>query len=125
MTTILCNICKAAETKTVNVNGTPTLVTNFNVAENYYGRDKQRHTQFYRVALWRNGANLEKYLTLGRPLLLSGRVKPSAYIDSNGVAQAQLEISNPQITFATANPTNEVDGVVEGPADLPFVTEEE
>ena len=125
MTTILCNISKAAETKTVMVSGAPTFVTTFNVAENYQGHDKQRRTQFYRVSLWREqGAKLQQYLTLGRPLQLTGRVKARAYIDNNGVPQAQLEMSNPQITFATGNPTKDVDAVVEAPADLPFVTEE-
>lgn len=120
MTNFVGNICQSAETKTVSVGGVPTLVTNFNVAENYQGRDGERKTQFYRVALWREpGARMAKYLTKGRPISLEGRVQGRAYIDKNGQAQCQLEISNPRITFITANPTDEVDAVVET-ADVPF-----
>ena len=120
MTIFTANISKAAETRTVNVGGVPTLVTDFNVAENYQGGDGQRHTQFYRISLWRDkGAKLQKYLTLGRSITLQGRVKSRAYLDKNGLPQSQLEMANPQITFNTANPT-EVEQAVEGPEDLPF-----
>lgn len=103
MTTFVANISKAAETRYVET--LKTTVTTFNVAENYQGRNGKRYTQFYRVSIWdKRGANLEKYLTLGRPISISGRVKASAYIDKDGKAQAQLEIANPQITFVTGNP---------------------
>lgn len=121
MTIITGNICKAAETRTVNVGGIATLVTDFNVAENYQARNGERHTQFYRVSIWREaGAKLAQYLTLGRPICLEGRVKARAYIDKNGVAQAQMELSNPRVKFLTANATAE-----EAPVeDLPFEPEE-
>ena len=122
MTTFVGNISKAAETRTVNVGGVPTLVTDFNVAENYQSGKGERATQFYRVSLWREaGAKLAKYLTLGRPIQLEGRVRGRAYIDKNGVAQCQLEMSNPRITFITANPTQDVDAVIEAPeaAEIP------
>ena len=122
MTIFTANISKAAETNTVMVGGTPTLVTNFNVAENYQGRDGERHTQFYRVSLWRDkGAKLAKYLTLGRSITLQGRVKARAYLDKEGKPQCQLEMSNPAITFNTANPS-EVDAIVETATEeeLPF-----
>ena len=121
MTTFVGNISKAAETRTVNVGGVATLVTDFNVAENYQARNGERQTQFYRVSIWREpGAKLAKYLTLGRPIQIEGRVKARAYIDKNGQPQAQLEMSNPRITFVTANPK---DDAVEL-ADLPFEAEE-
>ena len=124
MTIFTGNISKAAATRTVSVGGVPTLVTDFNVAENYQGGDGERHTQFYRVSLWRDkGAKLAKYLTVGRSITLQGRVKGRAYIDKNGVAQCQLEMANPQITFNTANP-GEVAAEVESPEDLPFEAED-
>lgn len=102
MTTFVGNISKAASTRYVEA--LHTTVTDFNVAENYQGRNGKRYTQFYRVSIWdKRGANLEKYLTLGRPIQISGRVKASAYIDKEGKPQAQLEIANPQVTFITAN----------------------
>ena len=123
MTIFTGNISKAAETRTVNVGGVPTLVTDFNVAENYQSRNGERQTQFYRISLWREtGAKLAQYLTLGRSITLTGRVRGRAYLDKNGQPQCQLEMSNPQITFNTANPTQDVDAAVE---DTPFVPEEE
>jgi len=125
MTIFTGNISKAAETRTVDVGGVKTLVTDFNVAENYQGRDGKRHTQFYRISLWREpGAKLAKYLKLGRSVTIQGRVKARAYMTNEGVAACALEMSNPQITFNTANPTEEVDAVIEGDA-VPFPAEEE
>ncbi len=122
MTTIVGNISKAAETRTVNVGGVATLVTDFNLAENYKAGSK-RETQFYRISMWREaGAKLAKYLTVGRPIQVEGRVKGRAYIDKNGLPQCQLELANPRITFITANPTAEVDAVVET-EDMPFEVE--
>jgi len=123
MTTFVGNISKAAETKTVMVGGVPTLVTDFNVAENYNNSRGERTTQFYRISLWRDaGAKLAKYLTLGRPVQVEGRVRGRAYLDKNGQPQCQLELSNPRITFITANPTQDVDAVTEAPA-APEATE--
>lgn len=122
MTIITGNISKAAETRTVNVGGVATLVTDFNVAENYQARNGERQTQFYRVSMWREaGAKLAQYLTLGRPICLEGRVKARAYLDKNGVPQAQLELSNPRVKFLTANAAPEENAPVE---DLPFEPEE-
>lgn len=119
MTSFVGNISKAAETKTVNVGGVPTLVTDFNVAENYQGSNGERQTQFYRVSLWRDrGAKLAQYLTVGRPIQIEGRVRGRAYIDKNGKPQCQLEIPNPRITFITANPTADVDAA-EIPEEIP------
>lgn len=115
MTTFVANISKAAATRTVSVGGVPTLVTDFNVAENYSSRNGERQTQFYKVTLWReSGAKMAQYLTLGRPIQLEGRVRGRAYIDKNGQPQCSLEMANPRITFITANPTQDVDAVIEG-----------
>ena len=139
MTIFSSNICNNAETKTVKVKGTPTLVTNFSVAENYVDAAGERQTQFYRIALWRDkGAKLAQYLTKGRSIGLQGRVRGRGYLTQEIVDQikagadwkkltipCQLEMSNPQITFHSANPTAEVDAVVEtAPEDEIPATEE-
>lgn len=124
MTTFVGNISKAAETRTVMVGGAAVLVTDFNVAENYQGADGSRKTQFYRISIWRDrGAKLAQYLTKGRPIQLVGRVYGRAYIDKNGQPACQLEMSNPQVTFITANEAGEVEAPAEAPAlenELPF-----
>lgn len=118
MTTFVANIAKAAETRTVSVAGVPTLVTDFSVAENYAGANGERKTQFYRISLWREpGAKMAQYLTLGRPVQIEGRVRGRAYIDKNGQPACALEMSNPLVTFITANPK------AKQPDDVPFEAE--
>ena len=114
MTIFTGNISKAAETRTVMVGGVPTLVTDFNVAENYVKANGEKATQFYRISLWRDrGAKLAQYLTKGRPVSITGRVSARAYLDKNGQAACQMEMSNPQITFVTANKAGDVEEVPE------------
>lgn len=117
MTTFVGNISKAAETRYVE--SLKTTVTDFNVAENYQDRRGNRQTQFYRVSIWdKRGAALEKYLTVGRPIQITGRVKGRAYLDKDNKPQCQLEMANPQITFITANPAEvEAAAVPEVPAE--------
>ena len=115
MTTILANISKAAATRTVKVGGVDTLVTDFNVAENI-GFGENQKTKFYRVTVWRDrGAKLAPHLTLGRPVYIVGNVDASAYIDKNGKAVAQLEITNPaEIRLIGKKPAEATDDVFEG-----------
>ena len=104
MTTFVGNISVAAKTRYID--SLKTTVTDFNVAENYQGRNGKKYTQYYSVSIWdKRGANLEKYLTLGRPIQVTGRVKAGKpYQNKNGEWVANLEIANPQITFVTGNP---------------------
>jgi single-stranded DNA-binding protein len=117
MTIIIGNICNDATTKQVLVSGVPTLVTEFNFAENYSGAGGKRETQYYRISAWgETGAKQAKYLVKGRPLVLEGRVRGRAYLSTKtGKPTCQLEMSNPHITYVTANPTQDVDAVTEGP----------
>ena len=98
-------------------------MTDFNIAENYQGGDGKQYTQFYKVSIWdKRGANMEKYLTKGRPLYLEGRVRGRGYLTQTIVDQivdavkkgedwrkipipCQLEMANPRVTFITANKT--------------------
>ena len=128
MTSFVGNISKAAVTRTVKVSGVDTLVTDFNVAENYTSANGERKTQFYRISIWRDrGAKMAQYLTLGRPIKIDGRVRGRAYIDKNGQPQCQLEMANPQIQFVTANlpaAAADVPADVAEEDGLPFETEE-
>jgi len=108
MTIIMGNISKAAATRTVSVKGVPTLVTDFSVAENI-GYGENQKTKFYRISIWRDrGAKLQPHLTVGRPVYITGEVQASAYIDREGKAQAQLEITNPtEVRLIGKKPTTE------------------
>jgi len=119
MTNFIGNISKTAATRTVNVGGVPTLVTDFNVAENYRKADGTQGTQFYRCSLWRDkGAKLAQYLKSGRAVGISGRVKGRGYLTQEIVDQilagadwkkltipCQLEIANPSIQLIGKNET--------------------
>jgi len=95
MTTIIGNVSQAAATRTVNVKGVPTLVTDFNIAENR-GYGENQTTKYWRITVWRErGAKLAQHLTVGRPVYLIGYADTSAYIDKNGKAQSRLEMTNP------------------------------
>lgn len=115
MTTILANISKEATTRTVKVKGIDTLVTDFNVAENKGFGENQR-TKYYRVTVWRDrGAKLAPHLTLGRPVYIVGDVDASAYINKEGKAVAQLEITNPmEIRLIGKKPVAENGDLFEG-----------
>ena len=131
MTNFVGNISKAAETRTVKVGGADVLVTDFNMAENYQKSDGTRGTQFYRCSIWRDrGAKLKQYLTKGRPIQVEGRVRGRGYLTQELVDQikagadwrkleipCQLEMSNPRVTFITANASGEVAADTD---DLPF-----
>ena len=123
MTCFVANICNDATTRTVKVGGVDTLVTDFNVARNYQGGDGQRHTKFYRISIWRDrGAKLAKWLKKGRPVFLTGEVDARAYIDANGEAKPQLQMTNPQVQFITSGSEKPATEVVDVPddAELPF-----
>ena len=95
MTTIIGNVSQAAETRTVKVKGVPTLVTDFNLAENR-GFGENQVTKYWRISVWRDrGAKLAKYLTVGRPVYVIGYADTSAYIDKEGKAKSRLEMTNP------------------------------
>ena len=122
MTIFPANITANAETRYIEA--LKTTVTEFSVAENWRDRNGTQHTQYYKVDIWdKRGANLEKYLTKGRPVVITGRVsmgKP--YLTKDGQPACRLEIHNPQIQFVTANQEApaEVDAPVEAeeiPAD--------
>ena len=115
MTTIMGNICKAAETRTVKVKGVDTLVTDFNVAENR-GYGENQTTKYFRVTVWRDrGAKLAPHLTLGRPVYIEGDVDASAYTNKEGKAVAQLEMTNPyKIKLIGKKPVAEDGTVFEG-----------
>ena len=103
MTYFLANVSIPAETK-YNEKLKDT-VTNFSVAENYRDRSGKEHVEYYRMAIYgKRGASLAPYLTTGRCMLVTGRVKPGAYIaqkgEKKGEAVGYLKMNNARIQFA-------------------------
>lgn len=113
---IIGHITKDAETRTVKVKGIDTLVTDFTVAANEGFGDTQR-TEYFRVSIWRDrGAKLQPHLVKGRGVTVKGSVSARGWIDQNGQARAQLEMSNPTVELIGKKP---------GEEGLPFVAETE
>lgn len=67
------NVSRAAKTRmATNGKGQQTLVTDFNVAVND-GYGEYQITTFYKVTIWgQKGANMAKYLTVGKSVNVSG-----------------------------------------------------
>ena len=97
MTIVIGNVSKAAETRMVTTkDGTKTMVTDFNVAENR-GYGENQKTKFWKVTIWRDrGANLAPHLTVGRPVYIEGDADTEAYINNEGRAVAQLTLTRPK-----------------------------
>lgn len=116
-TFIIGHVTKNAETRTVKVSGIDTLVTDFTVAANEGYGDNQK-TAYYRVSIWRDrGAKMAPHLAKGRAVAVTGVVSASAWIDQEGKARAQLEMTNPTVEFIGKKPGE--------PDDLPFVEGEQ
>ena len=96
--TIIGNVTKDTNLRTVVYNGVKTPVLNFTVAVNDgYRKDKDGNTigvEFFRVAAWRGAATtLAKYLHKGRQIGISGAVHLGNYKDPNTKERVyQLEI---------------------------------
>ena len=115
--TVIGRITKDAETRTVQVGGVATLVTDFTVAANEGYGDNQT-TDYFRVTIWRErGAKMAPGLKKGRILAVKGSVTARGWTDKENKAQAQLEIRNPQVQFIDKKPGD--------PEEMPFVDGEE
>ena len=116
-TFIIGHITKDAETRTVKVGGVDTRVTDFTVAANE-GYGENQKAAYYRVTIWRErGAKMAPHLVKGRAVAVTGTASARGWIDNEGKARAQLEMSNPTVEFVGKKPSD--------PDDLPFVAEEE
>lgn len=114
---IIGHVTKDAQTRTVKVGGIDTLVTDFTVAANE-GYGENQRTDYFRVSIWRErGAKMAPHLVKGRAVTVKGSVTARGWIDNEGKARAQLEMSNPTVEFIGKKPAD--------PDDLPFVAEEE
>lgn len=115
MTYFLGNISIPATTKYVEkISDT---VTSFSVAENRQTRNGETKTVFHRISIFgKRGKKLEQYLTVGRPVLVSGYEDAGAYINKDGKAVAYLQMTNARIQFATGS-AKPADPTGDAPAD--------
>lgn len=85
-------------------NGTP--VVEFSIAVNEKFKEKE-HVNFFEVMLWGNlGTVLEKYLTKGKQILVSGRIKQERWdYEGKSYSKVRFHASNVQLLGSKSEPT--------------------
>lgn len=91
------NLTKSAELQYL---GTGTALAKFSIAINKTHKDKEKSVSFFDIELYGNAAvNLEEYLTIGKPVLIEGRLKQDRWKDDNDRTRTKVKIIAERIVF--------------------------
>ena len=124
---IIGNLTRDPELRTVNVAGQQVNVCSFDVAVNERRGDRET-TSYYRVSAWRGLADVCKsYLQKGRKVYVDGAPRVNAYIGNDGQPRGNIEInaqnveflSSRQDTQQTAQPLSRPQQATQGNYDAP------
>ncbi len=97
--TLIGNLTRDPETRTVHRMGAESSVTNFTVAVNEGFGDRKR-TEYVRIAAWNGlGSTCSLYLKKGMKVYAEGSVSVSAWLNAEGSAVGQLEMRLDRIEF--------------------------
>lgn len=101
--TIIGNLTRDPELRTVNGQEGPANVCDFTVAVNRRsGNNGQNEADYFRVTAWRGLAdNCKKYLAKGRKVAVVGPVSCRTYTGNDGVTRASLEVKADEVEFLT------------------------
>ena len=100
--TIIGNLTRDPQLRTVNGQNGPISVCDFTVAVNRRQRNGQNEADYFRVTAWRGLAdNCQKYLAKGRKVAVFGPVSVSTYQGSDGVTRASLDVLAEDVEFLT------------------------
>ncbi|MGL4208797.1 MAG: single-stranded DNA-binding protein [Candidatus Adiutrix sp.] len=112
--TVYGNIGKIEEIKTVTVKEKEKEVINISLAENIYNSAKKKTgTNWYRVGLWEENLArfLDANLQVGDYVMMDiFNLKPHAYMDKNGEAQAYMAGSGGYFVLLTKSDPSEAGG---------------
>lgn len=99
--TIIGNLTRDPETRTVNTANGQVPVTSFTVAVNRQGqRDK---ADYFKVNAWRGlGDVCGKYLAKGRKVAVTGTVSVTTYTGQDGLMHASMDVTAEDVEFLTA-----------------------
>ena len=98
-TTIVGNLTRDPETRTVICSGEEKTVTNFTVAVNVCYGEKKR-TEFVRVTAWEKRADIcAKYLSKGSKVLVIGIPSVNVYMNNENNPSSNLELKLEEIEF--------------------------
>lgn len=106
------NLTRDVEKRVVKTADGETIVVNFTVAASYgYGDHKK--TEFIRVSAWRGlGENCTKFLKKGSKVYVVGYPGTNAYVNKDGNAAGNLEMTLTEIEFLSAKPVENNDNLV-------------
>lgn len=120
--TIIGNVVRDAELKTVDVNGTPTPRCRFSVAVNETRGNGEDITTYFDVTAWREYATkIAPWVLKGRQVYVKGAVRLNQYI-SNGTVRSSLQIHDPKVILLGKKPEVDVNniGEIDSDDELPF-----
>lgn len=103
-TTIIGNLTRDPELRSVQGNDGYVSVCDFTVAVNRRQRNQgQQEADFFRVTAWRGlGENCKKYLAKGRKVCVIGPVSISTYTGADAKAHASLEVTADDVEFLSS-----------------------
>jgi len=119
--TIIGNVVRDAELKTVDVKGVPTPRCRFSVAVNETRGNGEDIVTYFDVTAWREYATkIASWVLKGRLVYVKGAVRLNQYI-SNGVVRSSLQIHEPKVIWLDKKPTVDVGSIAEiNDDELPF-----
>lgn len=101
--TIIGNLTRDPELRTVNGQNGSINVCDFTVAVNRRNGNGQNDADFFRVTAWRGlGDNCKKYLAKGRKVCVVGPVSCRTYTGNDGVTRSSLEVTAEDVEFLSS-----------------------
>lgn len=120
--TIIGNLTRDPELRSVNTANGPVSVCDFTVAVNRRnsGSSGQNDADFFRVTAWRGlGENCKKFLTKGRKVAVEGPVSCRTYTGNDGVTRASLEVNADEVEFLSPRPDGQAGQSYQAAAPAP------
>lgn len=105
---LIGNVGKDPEIRYVS-EGVATTTISLAVSEPYRDKqgNRQTHTEWIRVALWRNLAEVaEKYVKKGTQLYIEGRISTRTYTDKEGKEHTVTEVVANDLKLLGSKPTD-------------------
>ena len=99
-TTIIGNLTRDPEMRTVKTSDGTVNVCDFTVAAN--GRKRAGDPTYFRCTAWRGAADLiGKYCSKGKKVCVTGQVTAHAYVDKGGNPQAMIDLTVEDFEFCS------------------------
>lgn len=120
--TIIGNVVRDAELKTVNIEGNPTPRCTFSVAVNENRGNGDPIVTYFNVTAWREYATkIAPWVLKGRLVYVKGAVRLNQYV-SNGTVRSSMQIHDPKVIWLDKKPSVSMDNyeIVDEDDELPF-----